>query len=116
MGIQNITVNNQPADGYVGIQNITTNNLPDDGYVGINKIHVNNGPYNKNPNNFANITDNSIQYLNCANSNMNMNLNTNLFNNQVDSMDVFPDYPRPSLGRNDDIIAQFNNFQNNYKS
>ena len=31
-------------------------------------------------------------------------------------MDVFPDYPRPSLGRNDDIIAQFNNFQNNYKS
>ena len=116
VGIQNITVNNQPADGYVGIQNITTNNLPDDGYVGINKIHVNNGPYNKNPNNFANITDNSIQYLNCANSNMNMNLNTNLFNNQVDSMDVFPDYPRPSLGRNDDIIAQFNNFQNNYKS
>ena len=59
----------------------------------------------------ANIENNNLennQSLNeITNSNMNinteLNISNNLFNpnNDVDDLDIFPNYPRPSLGNGD---------------
>jgi hypothetical protein len=111
VGINNINVNRQPEDGYVGIKDITVSRQPDDGYNRINQITVNNRQNNKvNRNSFDNMTDDSNQFFNHNNSNLNINTNLQLLNNQVDDMDIFPNYQRPSLGNNNDFSKEFNNF------
>ena len=57
------------------------------------------------------MTLNSNQAFNMTNSNMNINTNVQLFNNQDDDLDVFPNFQRPSLGTNYDLSKEFNNFQ-----
>ena len=94
-----------PLDGYVRIENITKDNAA-----------------NKNINNLNNIKDNiknemkdrrntDDQLLNdYTNSDMNMNMTThlNLNNNQEeDDMDIFPNYPRPSLITQKKILEEF---------
>ena len=88
---------------------------PDNGYVGIKNNTVNNNNNEKNKsifnNNHKNINTQNNNYTNdITNSNMNMNLTTNLnlFENQgEDDMDIFPNYPRPSLGTNNNINQNF---------
>ena len=110
VGIKNISVNKQPDGDYIGINHISVNKQPYDGYTRINDITVNNGLNNNYLENTRNFTDDTEQNYNPTNSELLSNLNT--FNNQEDDMDIFPNYPRPSTGQNDDIIAQFNDFQN----
>jgi hypothetical protein len=116
VGINNFT-NIQPpipqdTNGYVEIKNFTTNPAPipqdNNGYFEIKNTSIK-PPFEDN---YMNIK-NKINYLNSANnnngkflnditnSNMNMNLTTNqnLFNNQEeDDLDIYPNYPKPSLG------------------
>ena len=94
---------------------------PLDGYVRIENITKDNGA-NKNINNINNTNDNiknvikdghnaNDQFLNdFTNSNMNINMTThlNLNNNQEeDDMDIFPNYPRPSLITHKKILEEF---------
>ena len=102
----------QDTNGYVEIKNFTTNPAPipqdNNGYFEIKNTSIK-PPFEDN---YMNIK-NKINYLNSANnnngkflnditnSNMNMNLTTNqnLFNNQEeDDLDIYPNYPKPSLG------------------
>jgi phospholipid-transporting ATPase len=112
VGIKNISINKKANDDQVGIKNITVNNQPNDGYNRIKKITVNNGKNNNvYRNSIDNMTLNSNQFFNVTNSNMNINTNTQLFNNQEDDMDIFPNYQRPSLGIGNDLAQEFNNYQ-----
>jgi hypothetical protein len=112
VGIKNISINKKANDDQVGIKNITVNNQPNDGYNRIKKITVNNGKNNNvYRNSIDNMTLNSNQFFNMTNSNMNMNTNAQLFNNQEDDMDIFPNYQRPSLGIGNDLAQEFNNYQ-----
>ena len=65
---------------------------------------------NENKNEYLNSPNNTNeQFLNnINNSNMNMNITTSphLFINQEDDMDVFPNYPRPSLGTSNNTFQQ----------
>ena len=72
---------------------------------------------NENKNEYLNSPNNTNeQFLNnINNSNMNMNITTSphLFINQEDDMDVFPNYPRPSLGTSNNTFQQeFSNMKN----
>ena len=83
-------------------------------------ININNNMNNNNNFNLNNVNDNNYetninmtnqQFMNeMTNSNMNINVNNvnnNLFNNtnEEDDLDIFPNYPRPSLGNNDHFIV-----------
>ena len=119
------------------IQNIQNNQIPDymfphdseylpvtDLKKNIEKPQINNNIIGNNNNNFnlGNIKDikyegdnnlSNQQFINeTTNSNMNININNNnnnLFNNSSgrDDLDIFPNYPRPSLGNNNDNNGNF---------
>ena len=119
------------------IQNIQNNQIPDymfphdseylpvtDLKKNIEKPQINNNIIGNNNNNFnlGNIKDinyegdnnlSNQQFINeTTNSNMNINVNNNnndLFNNSSgrDDLDIFPNYPRPSLGNNNDNNGNF---------
>jgi hypothetical protein len=126
--INNNIMNNNNNNNYSG--NIMNNNMNkninifplDSDYLPISEI---NNKMEKKPNININInnkmrenvdymqnnalTDN--QFLNEA-TNSNMNINTDLntsnnlfnYNNEEDNLDIFPNYPRPSLGIDDNVI------------
>ena len=59
---------------------------------------------------------NNEQYLNdFTNSNMNMNMttNNNLFNNDLeDDMDIYPNFPRSSFGKSNNLNQDNSNINN----
>ena len=92
-------------NGYVRIKNISVVPPFEDNFMRNNKIGLNKGG-NLNEKNdlFPNNINNENNINDITNSNMNINTNANLFANQeYDDMDVFPNYPRPSLGTNDNL-------------
>ena len=92
-------------NGYIGIKNISLKSPIQDNNFGVNNINMN--TRENNINHFSNINSNDV-----TNSNMNMNVTThlNLFNNQEeDDMDIFPNYPRPSIGKNNNLAEEFAN-------
>jgi hypothetical protein len=92
-------------NGYIGIKNISLKSPIQDNNFGVNNINMN--TRENNINHFSNINSNDV-----TNSNMNMNVTThlNLFNNQEeDDMDIFPNYPRPSIGKNNNLDEEFAN-------
>ena len=103
-------------DGYVHINNITVNKQSEDTYNHIKSIKVNK-ENNINKQIYPNVNNNNNNNYNVypsdlTNSDVNMNMNTNgnLFNNKIDDMDYVPNFQRPSLGNNNNIMQEFNNF------
>ena len=119
----NILSNNAPEDdGYVGIKNIANKpeflqNYPNDNNL-TNSIKLTNDS-NANLNDINKTNDIDQQYLNdYTNSNMNININnnnTNLFNNnEKDDLDIFPNYPRPSLQESNNFNKDIQNINDFY--
>ena len=110
---------NVPEDnGYVGVKNIFNKPPFEDNFMEIMRNNANKqNNVNYNPPNNMNVPNNNEQYFNdITNSNMNiyMTTNNNLFNKGIedDDMDIFPNYPRPSLGKSNDKYQDFPNMNN----
>ena len=90
-------------NGYIGIKNSSLKHPVQDNNFGVNNINLK----SRENNSLSNINSNDV-----TNSNMNMNVTThlNLFNNQEeDDMDIFPNYPRPSIGKSNNLAEEFAN-------
>jgi hypothetical protein len=92
-----------PLDGYVRIENITKDN---EANKNINNLNNNK---DKIKNEIKDVNNTKDQFLNdYSNSDMNITTHLNLNNNQEeDDMDIFPNYPRPSLITQKKILEDF---------
>ena len=109
--------NHVEENGYVGIKNICIKPPFEDNFIenlSKSKDKVDNIYYNIM--NYNNIPINNEQYLNdFTNSNMNMNMttNNNLFNNDLeDDMDIYPNFPRSSFGKSNNLNQDNSNINN----
>ena len=94
----------QPQDnGYVGIKNINVIPPFEDNFFSIHKMSVNKGMNMNNSNIYYPQDTKEPNYNDLTNSNVNMTNTAFLNKQEEDDMDIFPKYPNPMEGENNNF-------------